>query len=104
MGNVENPDEADQVVWGQVRAANGFHVMAYDVPAARPYSRGEDPFFISLRGDSTEEITALWNNLSDDATVLVPLAASPWAPLYGMLKDRFGVTWVLDVAAEYTPA
>lgn len=104
MGDVEHPDEADQVVWGQVRGANGFHVMAYDVPAARPFSRGDDPFFVSLRGDSAAEISALWENLSDGATVIVPLAASPWAPLYGMLKDRFGITWVLDVAAEHTPS
>jgi PhnB protein len=96
MGNAENPDQA---VWGQVRGGNGFHVMAYDVPAARPFSRGDDPFFVSLRGDSADEISALWEKLSDGATVVVPLAASPWAPLYGMLKDRFGITWVLDVAA-----
>jgi PhnB protein len=29
-----------------------------------------------------------------------PFSAA-WAPLYGMLKDRFGVTWVLDVATPY---
>ncbi len=30
-----------------------------------------------------------------------PLEPSQWAPLYGMLKDRFGVVRVLDVAAPY---
>lgn len=98
-GAVQDESEADWVMWGEVRADNGFHVMAYDVPAARPFSRGDDPFFVSLRGDSADEISALWDELSDGATVVVPLAASPWAPLYGMLKDRFGITWVLDVAA-----
>ena len=29
------------------------------------------------------------------------LAPAGWAPLYGMLKDRFGVVWVLDVIADY---
>jgi len=29
---------------------------------------------------------------------LYPLAASPWSPGFGMLTDRFGVTWVVDVA------
>ena len=24
-----------------------------------------------------------------------------WAPGFGMLTDRFGVTWILDVAAPY---
>jgi uncharacterized glyoxalase superfamily protein PhnB len=42
------------------------------------------------------EISALWEKLSAGATVVQPLAPSGWIPLYGMLKDRFGVTWVLD--------
>ena len=25
-----------------------------------------------------------------------------WAPLFGMLTDRFGVTWVMDVVADYS--
>ncbi|WP_432828426.1 VOC family protein [Dactylosporangium sp. CA-092794] len=104
MGNVDNPAEADQVVWGQVRAANGFHVMAYDAPSTRAWSRGDDPFFVSLRGGSADEITALWEKLADGAAVIAPLAPSQWAPLYGMLKDRFGITWVVDVAAEYPAA
>ena len=30
-GNVQYSSEADQVMWGQVAADNGFRVMAYDV-------------------------------------------------------------------------
>lgn len=101
MGDVQDPSEAKQVVWGQVTAENGFRVMAYDVPSSRPWSRGDDPFFISLRGDGAEEISALWEGLSDGATVAVPLAPSQWAPLYGMLTDRYGITWVVDVVSEY---
>lgn len=100
-GNVQDPAEADQVMWGQVAADNGFRVMAYDVPASRPWSRGEDPFFLSLRGADAEEIRAFWEKLSDGADVLVPLAPAQWAPLYGMLRDRFGITWVVDVASAY---
>ena len=99
-----DPAEADQVMWGQVDAPNGVRVMAYDVPSSRPWSRGEDPFFVSVRGDSADEVAALWERLADGATVRVPLSPSPWTPLYGMLTDRFGVTWVLDVAVAYSPA
>lgn len=98
MGAPEDPAEAANVVWGQVSAPNGFRVMAYDVPASRPWSAGEDPFFVSVRGDDADELTAAWKVLSEGAAVLQPLGPSQWAPLYGMLKDRFGVTWVLDVA------
>ncbi len=42
--------------------------------------------------------------LSEGSTVVVPLSPAAWAPLYGMLKDPYGVGWVLDVAIEYNPA
>jgi PhnB protein len=101
-GSVQDPAEADQVMWGQVVADNGFHVMAYDVPSGLPWDRGENAFFVSLRGDTTEEVTAYWEKLSVGATVVQPLAPAQWAPLYGMLRDRFGVLWVVDVVSEYS--
>jgi len=101
LGNVQEPSEANQVMWGQVAAANGFRVMAYDVPSRLPWSRGEDPFFVSLRGETTDEVTAFWAKLAEGATVVQPLAPAPWAPVYGMLKDRFGITWVVDVVSQY---
>ncbi|MCF3132304.1 VOC family protein [Streptomyces olivochromogenes] len=100
-GNVQEPSEADQVMWGQVAADSGFRVMAYDVPSRMPWSQGENAFFVSLRGETAEEVTAYWKKLSEDATVLRPLEPAQWAPLYGMLRDRFGVTWVVDVVSEY---
>lgn len=103
-GSVADPSEAAQVMWGQVVAADGFRVMAYDVPSSRAWSRGDDPFFVSLRGDEAEEISALWEKLSKGSTVVVPLAPAQWAPLYGMLTDPFGITWVVDVASEYVPS
>jgi PhnB protein len=100
MGNVQDPAEADHVVWGQVTSPNGFRIMAYDVPASTPWNPGENPFFVSVRGDQAEEITALWEALSEGANVLTALAPSAWSPLYGMLSDRFGITWILDVVVE----
>ena len=102
-------DEADaadgavpeQVKWGQVTAPSGFSVMAYDVPAARPFSRGDDPLFVSVRGDDAEEVTRIFEGLAEGGTVRAPLAPAGFAPLYGMVTDRFGVTWVLDVAAPH---
>lgn len=102
-GAVEDPAETDQVLWGQVLSDDGFHVMAFDVPAARPWDAGTDAFYVSVRSASTEEVSSRWARLAaaPGATVLVPLAPSPWAPLYGMVRDPFGVTWVLDVSAPY---
>jgi PhnB protein len=94
---VQSPDEADQVMWGQVTADNGFRVMAYDVPSPLDWNPGEIPVFVSVRGETADEIAGYWDKLSEDATIIAPLAPAGWSPLYGMLKDKFGVTWVLDV-------
>lgn len=99
-GNVQDPTEADGVMWGQVTADSGFRIMAYDVPSRLPWNPGENPFFVSVRGDIPDEITAYWEKLSVGATVLQPLAPATWSALYGMVRDRFGVIWVLDVVSN----
>lgn len=103
-GYVPDPSNADHIMWGQVDAENGFRVMAYDVPVGTPWSQGENAYFVSLRGNTAEEIAAHWKRLSDGATIVRPLEPAQWSPLYGMLKDRFGVVWVLDVVVKYPAA
>jgi len=88
----------DQLMWGGLDAPNGLRLMAFDVPPGRAFSRGQDSVFVSVRGDDPEEITRCFTVLADGGTVRTPLGPAPWGtPLYGMLDDRFGITWVLDV-------
>jgi PhnB protein len=103
VGNVQDPSDAEHIMWGQVVSDNGFRVMAYDVPVGMPWNPGEIPFFVSVRGEDVKEITGYWEKLRKGATIVQPLAPAGWATLYGMLKDPFGVTWVLDVVAPYKP-
>ncbi|ELX13787.1 putative glyoxalase/bleomycin resistance protein/dihydroxybiphenyl dioxygenase family protein [Janthinobacterium sp. HH01] len=98
-GNVRTPSDAKQVMWGQVSADSGFRIMAYDVPADMPWHQGENAFFVVVGSETAEELTACWDKLREGATITQPLAPSQWAPLFGMLKDRFGVNWVLNVVA-----
>jgi PhnB protein len=61
----------------------------------------DEPFFLLLNGDTTGEISVLWDKLAAGATVIASLAtAQSAAPPYGMLTGRFGVTWIAGV----TPA
>jgi PhnB protein len=107
---------ADNVVFGQVVTEDGFRVFAYDIPGQSGGSAAgagsthrengttitDQPFFVSVRGGTLAEVEGYWNKLSVGASVVEPLAASAWSPGFGMLTDSFGVTWILDVAAEYT--
>lgn len=109
LGQPVGSPGADRIVFGLLDAACGVRLMAYDVPglstAPAVSTRRVDgttvtdqPFFVSVRGDSLEEVAGYWERLADGAQVVEPLAASPWSAGFGMLTDRFGVTWVLDVA------
>ena len=101
---------AENVVFGEVVAENGFRVMAYDVPGPRaPVGESttrrengttitEEPFFLSVRGESVDEVAPIWDGLADGASVIEKFGPARWAPAFGMLADRFGVTWIVDVA------
>jgi PhnB protein len=104
---------ADSVVFGQVEGADGFRVMGYDIPGVSADARSDtgsthrqggltitdQPFFVSVRGETLDEVHGYWDKLSAGASVIEPLAPSNWSLGFGMLTDAFGVTWILDVAA-----
>lgn len=101
--SVEDPTQADQIAFGRVDAPNGFTILAYDVQPSKEYDPGKNPFYIALHGTTGDEIRPLWHRLADGAVaVLVPLAPAPFSPLYGMLTDRYGITWI--VGADTAPA
>ena len=104
---------ADKVVFGLVAAENGFRVMGYDIPgqtegsiAGGGSTRRENnttvtdqALFVSIGSDSLDELQGHWDALSVDAVIVEPLAASAWSAGFGMLTDRFGVTWSVSVTA-----
>ena len=109
---------AENVVFGQVESAHGFRVMAYDIPGQTGGSAStagttrrengatltDQSSFVAVRGDTLDEVQGYWAALSAGGSVVEPLAASAWSPGFGMLTDRFGVTWILDVAAPTSAA
>jgi PhnB protein len=100
--NVQDPAEADWIMWGEVRGDNGIHVMAYDVQISRSYDQGDRSFFVSVRGTDADELTGFWNGLIDGGEIIDAFGPAPWGtPLYGQVKDRFGVIWILDLAVAY---
>ncbi|GAA3585001.1 VOC family protein [Amycolatopsis ultiminotia] len=99
-----DPAIAEHVIFGQVVADNGFRIMAYDVYPELPWDQGQDPFFVSARGTDPAELQGYWDKLAEGAEIKQPIGPSQWSPLYGQLTDRFGITWVLDIAVEYPSA
>jgi PhnB protein len=105
---------ADKVVFGLIATDNGFRAMGYDIPgqteggiASGGSTRRENgvtitdqSLFVSISADSLEEIQRNWDALVVGSTIVEPLATSAWSAGFGMLTDRFGVTWIVSVAAS----
>lgn len=51
---------------------------------------------ISLNVDSIAQAERVFAALSDDGSVKMPLEATFWAARFGMLVDRFGVSWMVN--------
>ncbi|MGW4370642.1 VOC family protein [Nocardia takedensis] len=99
-GEHTNDDRDNDLLWGQLVAANGFRIIAQDRPANEP-GTDVDTVAIHLRGQTRDEVSTYWNRLADGATVLQPMEPATWADLSGRLRDRFGVTWILDVGHHH---
>lgn len=53
-------------------------------------------FSISLSAEGEAEATRLFNGLSADGRVEMPLQQAFWGALFGMLTDKFGVQWMVS--------
>lgn len=95
------PDEsqADWIMHAQIDAGDGWWLMGSDVPAHMDWQAGINTFSVSLSGDAGEEtrLRGYWDKLSDGATITQPLEKAPWGDAFGMLTDRFGVAWLVNI-------
>ena len=57
-------------------------------------------FSVSLNVTSVAEAERLFSGLADGGSVQMPLAQTFWAERFGMLNDRFGVSWMINYSPE----
>jgi PhnB protein len=55
-------------------------------------------FSLSLDVPSEPEADRVFAVLADGGQVQMPLAKTFWSPRFGMVADRFGVSWMVGVA------
>ena len=93
----EDPAEKDKIMHSQLVTDSGYTLMAADTPNGMTFNPG-DTFAVSLSGDDEEELRRYWDGLAGGADVTMPLEKAPWGDSFGMLTDRFGVRWMVNIA------
>lgn len=51
---------------------------------------------IHVNVDSKEEAERIFNGLSVDGQIDGPLGDSPWGTYAGMLRDKYGIEWIIE--------
>ncbi|HEU4492079.1 MAG TPA: VOC family protein [Jiangellales bacterium] len=97
----EDPAEQDKIMHSHLETEGGLVIMAADTPNSMELTPGSN-FAVSLSGEDEAELRGYWDKLSEGGTVTMPLDTAPWGDTFGMCVDRFGVSWMVNVAG--TPA
>lgn len=53
-------------------------------------------FSVSITAESKEEADKLFNALSKEGKITMPLDHTFWGDYFGMLTDRFGINWMIS--------
>jgi PhnB protein len=90
-----SPDKAQRIMHARLEL-DGRALMASDAVSEEPFE-GVRGFALSLNYDSVDEGRQVFQKLADGGTVQMPMGETFWAAAFGMLVDRFGTPWMVNV-------
>lgn len=103
MRNMESPDPGmirpgteNKVMHANVRIGNSTLMASDGLCEGHPAFKG---FSLSLVLTDEAEAERLFSALSEGGQIEMPLAKTFWSPCFGMVTDRFGVSWMIYVTA-----
>jgi PhnB protein len=92
-------EHATKVMHSQLdHAAVGITIMASDY--VQGWGSDELPAngMLSLSGDDGDLLRGWWAALAEGGQVWDELSVKPWGDEFGSLSDKYGVSWVMNIA------
>ncbi|HLK02171.1 MAG TPA: VOC family protein [Streptosporangiaceae bacterium] len=96
LGAAEGAD-ADKVMHAQLVTDAGYTLMGSDTPSHLDY-HAPAGFGVSLSGDDGDRLRGYWDKLSDGGRVDMPLQKQVWGDEFGMVVDKYGICWLVNIA------
>jgi PhnB protein len=90
----------DGIMHSQLESPSGFTLMASDTPDGMDFPGPGGNITISLSGDDSDDLRGYWDKLADGGTVAMPLEKQMWGDEFGMVTDKFGISWMVNIAGE----
>ncbi|HEY4656727.1 MAG TPA: VOC family protein [Cyclobacteriaceae bacterium] len=89
--------DADKIMHISLPIGNGNVLMGTDaLESMGQHLVAGNNFNLSLDADTEEEARRLFNGLSEGGQVTMPFDNVFWGGLFGMLKDKYGIQWMVS--------
>jgi PhnB protein len=100
FGDMGQTDEGlkDKVMHSQLETPSGFTLMASDTPPGADEFKPGNNYAVSLSGDDEAELRGYFDGLAKDGNVTLALEKQMWGDVFGMVADRFGTLWMVNIA------
>jgi PhnB protein len=90
-------NEADKIMHIALPIGKHSVLMGSDTPEMLgKHNENETRTKISINTETKEAADQYFNGLSVGGTVEMPMSDSPWGSYFGMLRDRFGIEWMVN--------
>ena len=88
--------DLDKTMHAYLKGGNGIELMAADTPTGMEYHDGAR-ITLTLNGDDEAILRGYWDKLAEGGQITMPLDKAPWGDVFGMLVDKYGVNWMIDI-------
>ncbi len=95
----QSPAEDDLIMHAELEARDGLVFMASDTPERMELRPGNN-ITMSLTGDDEDQLKTYFQKLSTGGMVTMPLEKAIWGDTFGMCIDKFGIGWLVNIAAK----
>jgi len=93
------PEEDADKIMRIALPIGGNTLIANDVPESLgPVNEKENRSKIAVSAETREEADRIFNGLSADGEVEMPMSESPWGTYFAMFRDKYGIEWTVEVA------
>jgi PhnB protein len=86
------PDWKDKILHAQLDIG-ATHILASDAPPGH-FEKGQG-YCVTLDVDTSADAERIFKALSEGGSVRMPLSETFFASRFGMLNDRFGISWMV---------
>ena len=93
--------DADRIGHAVLETDAGYTLMAGDITSDSDYQPIASAS-VSISGDEANRLRHYWQDLSEGGTITMPLQRQAWGDEFGMLTDRFGVSWMINISQPAT--